>query len=471
MTFEDGEPAQVYVHLYQDGELVLPTPDPNANSGVYAYGGMYEYRGLAPGTYTVHFGSVYRGTIGGGAWYPEQWFDQVPVASQATPVIVQAGRTASGVDAVLRLDGGSIEGTVTQLGDHADAYLWVIAYLDGEEVDRRPIEDLGVGQDGGLLRLPALPPGTYTLGFAAQDPANGNEVGEPFEWYEDANDPAGATQIVLEAGDHVTGLEVVIGETEPEPERELIHFSAKGAGWAGDVMYRDEDIMSFDPATGDYELFFDGSDVGLTRDLNGFELLDDGSVLMTFAFPFWHADLGRVDDSDIVRFVPTSTGADTAGALAWFLDGSTVGLTTAGEDIDAIAVSGTGEVLISTVGNLVAGPVRAKPHDLVAVSGDTAQSLRLAFDASGELLQTSSEKVDGASFDADSGALSLKTSGAFNVDGASGNRDDVFTCAAASTDPTIAGCEFSMTVADLVGRPVNGIHVGAPKALGDEPAT
>ncbi len=39
---------------------------------------------------------------------------------------------------------------------------------------------------------------------------------------------------------------------------------------------------------------------------------------------------------DIIRFLPTSLGENTAGTFQWYLDGSDVGLTTSGEKIDAI---------------------------------------------------------------------------------------------------------------------------------------
>ena len=45
---------------------------------------------------------------------------------------------------------------------------------------------------------------------------------------------------------------------------------------------------------------------------------------------------GKVDKHDIVRFEPTSTGPNTAGDFFKFFDGSDVGLTEDGENIDGI---------------------------------------------------------------------------------------------------------------------------------------
>ncbi|MCG8531542.1 MAG: hypothetical protein MI749_12870, partial [Desulfovibrionales bacterium] len=47
-------------------------------------------------------------------------------------------------------------------------------------------------------------------------------------------------------------------------------------------------------------------------------------------------------------FIPTSLGADTAGTFEWYLDGSDVGLSGAKEDIDTIAFTPDGRLLIST---------------------------------------------------------------------------------------------------------------------------
>ena len=98
-------------------------------------------------------------------------------------------------------------------------------------------------------------------------------------------------------------------------------------------------------------MFLDGSDVGLgSTDLNALYVEDDGSILISPQAAKTLPGVGLVQDEDIVRFVPTSTGSNTAGTYSMFLDGSTVGLTTKGEDIDAIGRTPDGRLIISTVG-------------------------------------------------------------------------------------------------------------------------
>ena len=59
-------------------------------------------------------------------------------------------------------------------------------------------------------------------------------------------------------------------------------------------------------------MYFDGSDVGLSGsgslDIDAFHFMDDGSILLSIAGLGTLPDVGSVDDSDIVRFVPTALG-------------------------------------------------------------------------------------------------------------------------------------------------------------------
>jgi hypothetical protein len=59
---------------------------------------------------------------------------------------------------------------------------------------------------------------------------------------------------------------------------------------------------------------------------------------------------GKVDDSDIIRFIPTSLGEDSTGAFEMYFDGSDYGLRQSSEDVDAIGFTGDGRLLISTTG-------------------------------------------------------------------------------------------------------------------------
>ena len=107
----------------------------------------------------------------------------------------------------------------------------------------------------------------------------------------------------------------------------------------GDLLFRQFD-NSGDPY---WSLAFDASDVGITQDVTAAEFLPNGTLLLALSGTQTVAGLGKVTAWDIIRFVPNfyGLGESTSGVFQWYLDGSDVGLTTAGEKIDAIALSST----------------------------------------------------------------------------------------------------------------------------------
>ncbi|MDR9452044.1 MAG: hypothetical protein RI637_12610, partial [Acidimicrobiia bacterium] len=234
-----------------------------------------------------------------------------------------------------------------------------------------------------------------------------------------------------------------------------------------------EDILAYDTASGTWSMFFDGSDVGLNAssslDVDAFELLGDGSLLLSFVGPASVGDLGTVDDSDIVRFVPTSLGTSTAGTFEWYFDGSDVGLTTNGEDIDAITLLADGRIVVSTVGGFSVPGASGADEDLIAftpttLGAATSGTWELYFDGSDVALNNaSSEDVNGVWVDSVSGEVYLTTLGAFSVVGASGSGADIFVC-----NPTSLGSSTICTFAPYWegaaygwgAEVTDGIHIG-----------
>ena len=229
---------------------------------------------------------------------------------------------------------------------------------------------------------------------------------------------------------------------------ETIYLSGTGSGLAGGVAFSSEDIVAYNSATDLWSMFFDGSDVGISiNNLNGFALLDDGSILMSFIRPQTIA-LADVDDSDIVRFVPTSLGETTAGSFEWFLDGSDVSLTTAGENVDAIELMGDGRLLISTTGNVSAGSVTGADQILLvlnnAVLGDSSSGdWAIYFNGTTADLSPGSEDITGVWVDAANGDVYLSSSGAFTVSGVSGDANDIFVCTPLALGATTT-CSYAL---------------------------
>ena len=206
-------------------------------------------------------------------------------------------------------------------------------------------------------------------------------------------------------------------------------------------------MIAYDRTKGVWSIYFDGSDVGVgALDLDAFAILPDGSMLLSFNADKEVASLGPVDDADLLRFDPTSVGANTAGTLEWYFDGSDVGLTRSGEDIDSVSVLPDGRLLIGTLGSFSVSGASGRDEDLAVfaptkLGEETSGTWSLYFDGSDVgLASSSSEDIWGVSVDA-GGRLHLNTNGEFAVTGASGVGTDVFACTPSSLGSNTA-CSF-----------------------------
>ncbi len=240
-----------------------------------------------------------------------------------------------------------------------------------------------------------------------------------------------------------------VTNTPPPSAGEIIYLSSTGSGTVGGVAFSSEDIVAYDSATGLWSMVFDGSDVGVSlNNLNGFAWLDDGSILMSFIRAQAIGSLADVDDSDIVRFVPTSLGDNTTGSFEWFLDGSDVGLTSAGEDVDAIGLTADGRLLISTLGNFSAGTLSGSDQMLLvlgnAVYGENSSGdWALYFNGTTADWTDSSEDIAGVWVDAASGDIYLSSSGLFTLGGISGDASDIFICTPLALGATTT-CSYAL---------------------------
>jgi hypothetical protein len=135
--------------------------------------------------------------------------------------------------------------------------------------------------------------------------------------------------------------------------------------------------------------------------------LDDGNdatdddILISVKNQFLPDINGPIDDSDILLFEPSSLGTNTLGTFSLVLDGSTVGLTTNSEEIDALTMTPgpDGRIVISTKGNYKvpkspSGNLSGKKEDLIVLNPDNRWELY--FDGSDVALTRSTENVWGA---------------------------------------------------------------------------
>lgn len=226
----------------------------------------------------------------------------------------------------------------------------------------------------------------------------------------------------------------------PPPSGPLLYLSFRNnTSVPGVGTVRDEDIVSYDSLTDTWELFIDGSDIGLGgTDIDAFSVRADGSVVISFNSGSFSVqgltggpDGTTVDDSDMILFIPTSTGTNTNGSLEFLFDGSDISLTTNGEDIDGICWLDDDTILFSTQGTARGdGPI-ARDEDIVlftpsSLGSTTGGSWEMVFDGSDVGYGDSGkDDVDGLSLDFD-GTMLVTTVGSALVLGTSGNDEDIF---------------------------------------------
>ena len=147
-----------------------------------------------------------------------------------------------------------------------------------------------------------------------------------------------------------------------------------------------------------------------SADLNAFHLQNDGSLLLSlqeksFAIP----NFDTVKASDIVRFLPTSLGKTTQGNFEWYFDGSDVGLSNA-EGIDAIGFTIEGDLLVSIIVGFQAKDIAGTDKDLYifkasSLGQNTTGNWSLYFDGSDINLNGPTEDVYGAWLNPNNGDL------------------------------------------------------------------
>ncbi len=198
--------------------------------------------------------------------------------------------------------------------------------------------------------------------------------------------------------------------------------------------------------------------------VDGFTLLSPSELLLSFSLGVTIPGIaGTVEDMDIVKFTGTHFGETTQGTFELFFDGSDVGLDGSSSDIDAIDVLPDGRVLVSIAGSDTILGLSVRDDDLIAFTstslGDnTAGTWELYFDGSDVGL--SPEDVTGVSVDA-GGNIYLAVQSDFVAGSVSGEDEDVFVFDPTSLGPTTSGTftsplyfdgsQFGIVDAELVG--------------------
>ncbi len=270
-----------------------------------------------------------------------------------------------------------------------------------------------------------LTPGTYNVSLAI-----------PADWLLSSalcSDGSQPNAIALAAGETV--ICTFVGQKQTDDGGGDLAAKVYVATFIADsvdgVSYSPGDIVVYDGQTGRWSMYFDGSDVGLSKPINEFELMNDGSILMAIKGTNNLSGPGgtfKLLMQDVARFRPTSTGNTTGGTWELYFDGSDVGLSATSEKIDALALRSDGALLISTMGKAsVPGSnaaITGMDEDLLAfkpsaTGSNTAGTWSLAFDGS-QLAGMNVEDVTAAWHDTATGTHYVAMMDDFTIKGISG---------------------------------------------------
>lgn len=276
----------------------------------------------------------------------------------------------------------------------------------------------------------------------------------------DESTPLVEVPVSLTVGDAGGGGGTVV---IPNPDASAVYLSSTSSGRVGDIEFRDEDILVYDPVSETWAIYFDGSNLSsavATNDVDGFELLEDGNLLISFERPLRIGDLD-VDDSDIVLFQGESYGENnTAGAFSLYFDGSAYGLTRDNEDVVAIAIALDGHLMISTIGHVDLAPpeLSGLDEDLFKFDGTTWS---LYFQGQQIEMQTRDEDIRAAWVDPESGDIYFSTRGDYSVSGGlSGDADDIVHCTMSAGSCTTS-LFWNGDTTEFGGERIDGIGMGA----------
>ena len=108
----------------------------------------------------------------------------------------------------------------------------------------------------------------------------------------------------------------------PQPGDKMIYFSpSRRSIRINNVVYRNHDVIGYNIQSRSWSMVIDGSDIGLSgTDILSVNALADGSFVFTINSITNIANLGWVDQGDILRFIPTSLGDDTTGRIEKLFD-------------------------------------------------------------------------------------------------------------------------------------------------------
>jgi hypothetical protein len=207
---------------------------------------------------------------------------------------------------------------------------------------------------------------------------------------------------------------------------DVFYISPSANVTLGGIAAQGADVLRYTKSADSWQMFFDGSNHGLTKNISAFSITDDGSLLFVLVANQAIAGLGTATPYDVVKFTPANPSAVPldVGTFSMFFQGQLRGLTAAGEKLDAIDLVGT-RLLLSTggaasVGLASGGLLKAADEDVFVFNVSTNQwESALLIDGS-KVPGLGVEDINGLWDDPQSGDYYVTILGAFNLGGLKG---------------------------------------------------
>jgi hypothetical protein len=252
------------------------------------------------------------------------------------------------------------------------------------------------------------------------------------------------------------------GELTVTATAATLYFAVDTAQTLSGVPVTPQDIVAYDGSS--FSLVLDGSDVGLDvtgESIDAFARLPNGHLLVSTKGSFAVPGLSGKDE-DVIELTPTVLGGTTTGTWSMYFDGSLFGLGDSAEDVDAIEVLANGHLLISTRDLFSVPGVSGEDEDILEFTPG-ANTWAVYFDGTDVGLTNSGEDVDGVALAAN-GDIYLSTAALFSVTGVSGADEDVFrfipTALGANTSGTYSSTlVFDGSLLGLAGNDLSAIEL------------
>jgi len=202
----------------------------------------------------------------------------------------------------------------------------------------------------------------------------------------------------------ILGAVLILVAAVARPVNATIILSTDTTETLGGLSFYDGDAAEYDPATDTATLYFDENLFGGDEDIDAVHILDNGNIILSAESG---ATLGGLSfaDGDLIEYNPT---ADTA--TLFFGEG----LFGSDEDIDAVHILTNGNIILSTIDGATLGGLGFGDGDLIEYN-PTTDIATLFFD---ESLFSADEDIDAVHI-LESGNIILSTGGAATLGGLS----------------------------------------------------